>query len=72
MIAIRQPATPLMTVGQIAQRLRQPVHRIIYVISTRRIREAARAGRLRVFDLEAVHQIKTELAAIAARQEQQG
>ena len=72
MIAIKKPVTPLMTVGQIAQLLRQPVHRIAYIINTRRIDEAARAGRLRVFDLEAVGQIRSELAAIDGNQEQSG
>lgn len=72
MIAKSQPVTPLMTVGRIARLLRQPVHRISYVISSRRIRESARAGRLRVFDLTAVAQIREALAAIDAQQEQNG
>ena len=48
MIAKTKQVTPLMTIGQIAQQLDQPLHRINYVINSRNIREAARAGRLRV------------------------
>ena len=66
MIAVRQPITPLMTVGQIARLLKQPQHRVQYVISSRNIQESARAGRLRIFDLDAVDQIRQELAAIDA------
>ena len=69
MIAIQKPATALMTVGQIARLLKQPAHRITYVISTRRIMESARAGRLRVFDLQAVDQIRQAIAAMDAKQE---
>lgn len=68
MIAIETPVTPLMTVGQIARLLKQPPHRITYVISSRRIKESARAGRLRVFGTEAVERIRRVLAAMDGQQ----
>ncbi len=66
MIAKPSQITPLMTIGQIARLLQQPVHRIAYVIRSRQIRESARAGHFRVFDLSAVGRIRQELAAIDA------
>lgn len=53
-----QRITQLLTVGEIAIRLGQPVHRVDYAIRSRGIRPAARAGRLRVFSTEAIAQIQ--------------
>lgn len=38
-----------LTIGEIARRLGVPVHRVEYVVRTRSLRPAARAGNLRVF-----------------------
>ena len=58
---------PLNTTGRIAANLGVPVHRVQYVISSRDIRPAAYAGRLRLFDHEALARIRHELNAIDAR-----
>lgn len=58
----------LRTLGVLATDLGEPEHRVRYVLATRRhIRPVARAGRLRLFDREAVAQIRHELNAIDAR-----
>src|SRR5262245_58897155 len=44
-----QPSLHMPTVGEIARRLGQPVHRVEYVIRSRHIRPASRAGNCRVF-----------------------
>jgi len=55
----------LNTPGVIAQRLGVPLHRVLHVLRTRRhIQPAARAGRLRLFDREAVDMIRRELRRI--------
>jgi hypothetical protein len=38
-----------LTVGEMARRLDQPVHRITYIVRSRNIQPASRAGALRVF-----------------------
>jgi len=55
-----------LTVGQIAKRLHVPVHRVQYVIRTRRIHPCVRAGNLRVFSEGDVRQIGSELKRIEA------
>jgi hypothetical protein len=55
------------TVGEIARRLGHPVHRVEYVIRSRRIRPTGRAGNCRVFAEEDIIRIATELAAIERR-----
>ena len=58
------------TRGLIAQILNVPVHRIEYILETRRhIRPRGIAGRTRLYDYEAVAMIRHELAAIEARRE---
>jgi len=58
----------LRTVGVVARELGEPVHRVLYVLRTRcHIRPAARAGRLRLYDREAVALIRHELNTIDAR-----
>ncbi len=58
----------LRTPGVLAADLGEPLHRVIYVLRTRRhIRPAARAGRLRLYDREAVALIRHELNSIDAR-----
>jgi len=58
----------LRTPGVIAANLGEPLHRVLYVLRTRNhIKPAARAGRLRLYDREAVAMIRHELTAIDAR-----
>ena len=48
----------LITVGQIAQQTGLPIHRVEYLIASRKIKPIARAGHLRIFDERAVEQIR--------------
>ena len=58
----------LLTPGRIADKLGVPLHRVQYILSTRRhIHPSARAGQVRIFDSVAVAQIRHELNAIDAR-----
>ena len=65
-------APRLDTTGHIADKLGVPVHRVQYVVATRGITPAAYAGRLRLFDREALARIRYELNAIDARQSREG
>lgn len=57
----------LLTPGRIATESGVPVHRVLYVLRTRRyIRPSARAGTLRLFDRAALAVIRDELTAIEA------
>ncbi len=60
---------PLPTVGTIAQRLGEPIHRVAYVIETRGIEPIGRAGHARVFTEAAVERIASELREIDAGRE---
>ena len=63
-----KPIPTLRTPGVVARDLGEPLHRVVYVLRSRRhIRPAARAGRLRLYDREAVALIRHELNAIDAR-----
>ena len=62
-VPIEEPR--LFTVGRIAERYGVPVHRVQYVVKSRQIRPAARAGRVRLFDHQALGQIKLALEATA-------
>ena len=58
----------LNTVGVLARKLNQPVHRIAYLLRTRQhIRPAAVAGRSRLYRELAVAQLRYELNRIDAR-----
>jgi hypothetical protein len=59
-----EPET-LLTVGEIARRLGQPLHRVEYVIRTRNIPPAGWAGHARVFHDADLMWIVSELARIA-------
>jgi hypothetical protein len=62
------PEPILLTPGRIAQRLGEPIHRVLHVLATRQhIRPLARAGTLRLYDREAIAQVRHELNAIDAR-----
>ncbi len=54
------------TVGEIARRLSEPVHRIEYVIRSRGIRPSGLAGVARVFTDSDVERIASELRRIDA------
>ena len=57
--------TTLPTVGEIARRRNVPIHAVEYVIKTRGILPAGRAGNVRVFSEDDVLLIASELEAIA-------
>ena len=58
----------LRTTGIIANELSQPIHRILHVLRTRQhIHPTARAGRLRLYDRDAVAMIRHELNSIDAQ-----
>jgi hypothetical protein len=58
----------LITPGIIAQELGERLHRILYILRTRKhIRSVARAGRLRLYNSRAVAMVRHELNAIDAR-----
>jgi DNA-binding transcriptional MerR regulator len=65
------PTTPatLPTVGAIARRLGESVHRIEYMIRSRSIRPTSRAGHVRIFSEADVARIAVELQLIDIRQE---
>lgn len=49
----------LLTIGEVAERQHVPVHRVEYVVATRKIMPASRAGKYRLFG-------EAEVEAIAA------
>jgi hypothetical protein len=71
---MRTPAVPsLLTPGKIADELGVSLPRVLYVLSTRRhIMPSARAGTLRLYDGQAVAQIRHELNGIDARRGRPG
>lgn len=64
--------TPVPTVGEIAKRLGEALHRVEYVIRTRSIQPAGRAGNVRIFAEPDVALIAHELRLIDARQKEAG
>lgn len=59
-----EPET-LLTVGEIARRLGQPLHRVEYLIRSRNIRPAGWAGHARVFRDADLGRIASELRRIS-------
>jgi hypothetical protein len=60
----------LLTAGRIAEAVRTPLHRVLHILATRpHIRAAARAGTLRLYDRDAIAQVRHELSAIDARRQ---
>lgn len=57
------------TVGEIARRLGQPVHRIEYLIRARRIEPTGRAGNARIFSEADVERISSEIRRIDLERE---
>ena len=65
-----EPVPKLRTPGVLAADLGVPLHRLLYILQTRpHIRPSARAGRLRLYDRQAIALIRHELNAIDARRE---
>lgn len=60
------PVPTLPTVGEISRRIGVPIHRVEYVIQSRGIHPAGRAGNLRVYTDADVAHIESELRRIAA------
>ena len=61
----------LRTPGVVAKELAVPLHRVLHILNTRHhIKPKARAGRLRLYDRDAVALIRHELHAIDARRGQ--
>ena len=52
--------TQALTTGEIARRLGWPVHRVDYLIRSRGIEPAIRAGNLRVFPETIIDRLRTE------------
>ncbi len=63
-MSISAPAMP--SIGEIARRLGEPIHRVDYVIRARRIQPCGWAGNARVFPEDAVESIACELQRINA------
>ena len=57
------------TIGEIARRLGEPIHRVAYVIRSRNIAPAATAGNSRVFTEADVSHIAGEIRHINAERE---
>ncbi|MFC1782727.1 hypothetical protein ACFL02_03970 [Planctomycetota bacterium] len=68
-----QTEVKLITPGVIAEKLKVPLHQVLYILSTRsHIIPAARAGTLRLYHKEALSLVRHELNAIAARKMKKG
>ena len=73
MMTATKPVPRLRTPGVLAQQLGVPLHRVIYILATRpHIRPTARAGQLRLYDAEALAQLRHELNLIDARRSDTG
>ena len=59
----------ILTVGQIAQRLNEPLHRIEYAIKSRNIQPVAQAGNARVFEEEDLERISAALREMDSRRD---
>jgi len=67
-VMMATPVPRLRTPGVIAAELGEPLHRVLYVLRTRDfIKPSATAGRLRLFDSQAVAMIRQALSGIDAR-----
>jgi DNA-binding transcriptional MerR regulator len=59
----------LPTIGAIAERLGQPLHRIRYVLDTRHIQPTGRAGNAKVYSDGDVERVRVALAQIDGAKE---
>jgi hypothetical protein len=57
------------TVGQIAERLNEPLHRVDYAIRTRGIEPSAQTGNARIFEEDAIERVAAALRQIDAKRE---
>lgn len=53
--------TKLLTVGLIAKQLNLPIHKVLYLITSRNIRPIQRAGSLRVFSEDTIDILRAEM-----------
>lgn len=65
----KQSDSSFLTVGTIARRLNESLHRVEYAIRTRDIEPAGIAGNLRIFNEDAIEQVATALREIDIRRE---
>lgn len=56
------------TAGTMAERLGVPIHKVQYILRTRQIEPAGKAGVLRVYSEEQLAEVAANLDAISARQ----
>jgi hypothetical protein len=56
-----------LTIGKIARRFNEPLHKVEYAVKSRCIRPAARAGVARIFDTAGLEQIAAALREMNAR-----
>lgn len=56
----------LLTVGEIANRIGCPIHRVEYLVRSRNIHSAQRAGNLRVFSESDLKRIAAEVQPVDA------
>ena len=54
-------AEKLLTIGEIAKQLDCPVYKVDYIVMSRGIKPSQLAGRFRVFDEDALEQIRSEV-----------
>ena len=59
----------ILTVGQIAQRLNEPLHRIEYAVRSRNIQPVAIAGNARVFEEEDLERISAALVEMDSKRD---
>lgn len=64
-----RPVPRLLTVGQIVDRLNEPLHRVEYVIKTREVKPSGMAGHARVFEEHQVEEIASALRDIDLQRE---
>jgi hypothetical protein len=63
-----EPPPALATLGTVSEQLGQPIHRIAYILRTRKhIQPTATAGRLRLFSQGTIELIKAELETIDSK-----
>jgi len=63
-----EPPPALATLGTVSEQLGQPVHRIAYILRTRKhIQPTATAGRLRLFNQQTIELIKAEIETIDSK-----
>jgi hypothetical protein len=59
----------IFTIGQIASRLNEPLHRVEYAVKSRGIEPCAVAGNARIFEEDAIDHVAAALRDIDAKRE---